>query len=80
MRSGSFAAIGCSNSTATTSLDTGAVQVLTVAGSGLVLTVNGCGMTNAPLTRWPGFAVSGSLTVSAASPAVEVTVAVVCAL
>ena len=36
----------------------------------------GCGSENAPLTRWPGAVLDGSLTASAASPAVEVTLAV----
>ena len=38
---------------------------------------SGCGSANVPLTRWPGWAVSGSDTLSSALPAVEVTVAVV---
>src|SRR4051794_11674593 len=42
---------------------------------GLISTRSGCGRLNAPLVRWPG-----SLTVSVASPAVLVIVAVVVAV
>ena len=44
------------------------------------LASSGDGSANAPLTRWPGRAVSGSVTLSAASPAVETTFAVVVAV
>jgi hypothetical protein len=38
---------------------------------------NGCGSENAPLTRWPAAVELGSATLSVASPAVEITPAVV---
>src|SRR5688572_25500698 len=52
---------------ATVSLDTGAVQAALLNS-----TRSGSGRANAPLVRWPG-----SLTVRAASPALEITLAVV---
>src|SRR4051794_28659458 len=55
------------NVMATGSFDTGAVHVALLNS-----TRSGSGSENAPLVRWPG-----SLTPSVASPAVEVTVAVV---
>jgi hypothetical protein len=38
---------------------------------------SGCGSENAPLTRWPVAVSLGSATLSVASPAVEITAAVV---
>src|SRR5688572_1683337 len=63
--------------TGTDSLDVGALQVFTVAGSGWPAASSGCGRANAPFTSRPGWVVLGSETVSVASPAVEMTVAVV---
>src|SRR5205823_5182200 len=40
-------------------------------------TCSGCGSENAPLTRWPVSLGDGSVTLSSASPAVEVTFAAV---
>ena len=60
----------CLNAIVTGSLETGAVQVAL-----LKETSSGEGSANAPLVRWPG-----SLTVSAASPAVLITFAVVLAV
>src|SRR5690242_1444582 len=42
VRSGSVEPMCCSNSTATTSFDTGAAHVLIAAGSARLLTVSGC--------------------------------------
>src|SRR5262245_4077452 len=69
VRSGSFAAIGCLKPIANSSLETGPVQ-LDFSG----VTSSGEASENAPLVRWPGE------TDSAASPAVDVTVALVCAV
>jgi hypothetical protein len=41
--------------------------------------VSACGSENVPLTRWPVAVALGSATLSVASPAVEMTVAVVLA-
>ena len=65
--------MSCVNVTGTDSLEIGAVHVLIVprplrAGSASA---------NVPLTRWPVAVVLGSATLSVASPAVEITVAVV---
>ena len=38
---------------------------------------SGCGRANAPLTRWPVSVALGSATLSSASPADEITLAVV---
>ena len=57
----------CLNAIVTASLATGAVQV-----DFEIETCSGDGSVNAPLARWPG-----SLTLSVASPAVEITLAVV---
>ena len=46
-------------------------------GSGVPATCSGEARAKTPFTRWPGAFVLGSLAVSVASPAVEVTVAVV---
>ena len=67
VRSASVASMCCLNAIVTGSLDTGAVHVALENE-----TSSGDGSENAPLTRWPG-----SDTVSAASPAVEITFAVV---
>src|SRR4051812_29824270 len=67
VRSASPAPMSCLNPIVNASLDTAAPHV-----RGTPRTCSGCGSENAPLVRWPG-----SLTLSAASPAVEVTVAVV---
>jgi len=85
----------CLNVTVTTSLDTGFDQVESVVGAAepptappapAVLpalaaeTVSGLGSANAPLTSLPVSVVLGSATDSVASPAVEITVAVVVAV
>ena len=93
MRSASLAPIDCVKSTWTESLETGLFQVTRLSGepltepapadvpSGLVPTAfSAVGSENVPLTRWPGAVVLGSATVSAASPAVEMTFAVVAAV
>ena len=67
MRSGSVLLMSCLNVTGTVSLVVGPVQV-DLPNS----TRSGSARLNAPLVRWPG-----SVTASVASPAVEVTVAVV---
>ena len=67
VRSGSLALISCLKPTSTTSLETGAVQLVL-----LNETWSGSASENAPLVRWPG-----SLTLSVASPAVLTTFAVV---
>src|SRR3954454_22550654 len=64
--------MACLNVTGTTSLEVGADQVFTTPRP-----CSGCGREKAPLTRWPGAVGLGSATVSVASPAVEITVAVV---
>ena len=49
--------------------------------AGLVATAfRAVGSENAPLTRWPGAVALGSVTDSVASPAVEITLAVVVAV
>ena len=78
----------CLNSSVTASLETGPDQVFSVRRRPPTpphrwrtrcapLTCSGSGSTNVPLTRWPVPTVAGSATLSSASPAVEVTVAVV---
>src|SRR5262245_55160789 len=69
-RSASVAPIDCLKPSGTTSLETGEFQAF-----GTPVTCSGCGSENVPFTRWPG-----SETLSAASPAVETTLAVVCAV
>jgi hypothetical protein len=73
----------------TASLDAGAVQDFSGVGAAEPPTsasgppAPACraeGSENAPLTRWPVAVVDGSATESAALPAVEITVADVCAL
>ena len=80
MRSGSDAPIGCLKSTVTLSLETGAAYVLTVDGSGVPATCSGAASANVPLTRWPVAVELASEAVRVASPAEEMTVAVVCAV
>ena len=70
VRSASVAPMCCLNAIVTGSLETGAVQVAL-----LNATCSGSGSVNVPFVRWPG-----SDTVSAASPAVEMTLAVVVAV
>src|SRR4051812_28646962 len=72
VRSGSLAAIDCLNVTGTDSLEVGAIQVLIVPRP-----CSGWVRANAPLTSLPVLAALGSATLSVASPAVEMTVAVV---
>src|SRR5690242_7206302 len=94
VRSASLAPIDCLNSIVTASLDTGALQVsrfsgLAVEPTGLnavpvvsALVARACsgwGSENAPFTRWPVATDDGAATLSSASPAVEITFAVVCA-
>src|SRR3712207_1305774 len=69
----------CLNSIAAPSLLTGPLYVFTVEGRTEPLARKGWASANAPLTRWPEAVVLGSLTVSAAQPAVEMTLAVVLA-
>src|SRR4051812_25262396 len=69
--------MACSKPIVTASLETGPAYVLTVAGSVEPATFSGWGSEKAPLTRWPGAVALGSLAVSVASPAVEITLAVV---
>src|SRR3954471_1343998 len=64
--------MGCENVTVTTSLDTGAAHVFPTPSP-----PSGDASENAPLTSRPGAVGLGSATVSVASPAVEMTVAVV---
>ena len=93
MRSASLAPIDCVNRTCTGSLETGADQVVRVSGvpltvpapaevlPGLVPTAfSAVGRLNAPLTRRPGALLLGSVTDSVASPAVEMTFALVVAV
>ena len=72
----------------TGSLDTGPVQDASVVGRAVKapagpvageepLSCSGWLSENAPLTRWPGAVVEASATVRVASPAVEITLAVV---
>ena len=70
MRSGSAAPIDCMNVSGTDSFETGPLQVVLPNA-----TRSGEASENAPFTRWPG-----SDTESVASPAEEVTVAVVAAV
>ena len=84
MRSASLAATGCLNAIGTTSLLTGADHAR--SGVGLAEPPTGrppacrvCGSEIVPLTRCPVASGLGSATVSGASPAVEITVAVVLA-
>ncbi len=67
----------CLNSIGTRSLLIGPAYVFTVDGSGWFAASSGCASENDPLTRRPGALLLGSDTVSAASPAVEITLAVV---
>ena len=46
----------------------------------VALTFSGCGSENVPLTRWPVAFALGSATLSVASPALEMTFAVVVAV
>lgn len=80
MRSGSFAPMCWPNVIATGSLATGALQVFATAGSAAPPIVSGDGRANVPLIRCPGWFALRSATVSIASPAVEVTWAVVAAV
>ena len=70
MRTASVRPIACLNVIVDWPLETGPLQVF-----GAISTRSGCGSVNAPLARWPG-----SPTVSAASPAVLTTFAVVVAV
>ena len=72
VRSGSLAAIDCLNVIGTDSLEVGAVHVLMTPRP-----CSGEARANVPLTRWPVPIELGSATLSVASPAVEMTVAVV---
>src|SRR3954453_14931233 len=80
----------CENHSVTASLDTGAnhwsrfsglpdtvLYAVPVVSALVALACSARGRKNDPLTRWPGCAVSGSTTLSVASPAVLVTVAAV---
>src|SRR4051812_24029633 len=67
VRSASLAPMSCLKPITNASLDTGALHV-----RGTPRTCSGCGSENAPLVMWPG-----SLTLSVAFPAVEITFAVV---
>src|SRR4051812_45933677 len=93
VRSASLAPIVWVKRTWTGSFDTGLVQFTSVSGApltepapaevpaGLVPTVfSAVGRLNVPLTRWPGAVVLGSVTDSAALPAVEMTFAVMFAV
>src|SRR3954468_6570044 len=84
--------MSCLRATATASLLTGFVHVSRLSGepetlppaalvpAGLVADAfSADGSENAPLTRWPGAVALESETLSNASPAVEMTLAVVCA-
>src|SRR4051812_38784642 len=70
VRSGSAAPMCWLNAMLTGALETGALHAL-----GAMLTCSGSGRLKLPLVRWPG-----SLAVSDASPAVEMTLAVVLAV
>ena len=89
MRSASLAPIDCLKFSGTESLLTGPVYVSSVVGAAEPPTgakaavraaaISVCGSENVPLTRWPVAVALGSATESVASPAVEMTVAVVAA-
>src|SRR4051812_47076979 len=94
VRSASEAPMACWNVTVTASLDTGPPYVNRVVGLAepprganappvpaalAALAVSVCGSENAPLTRRPVAFGLGSATLSVASPAVEITLAVVVA-
>src|SRR4051794_2448781 len=64
--------MACLKVTGTASLEVGAFQVLTTPRP-----CSGCGSAKVPLTRRPGAIGLGSATVRVASPAEEITVAVV---
>src|SRR4051812_22675557 len=72
VRSGSLAAIDCLNVIGTDSLEVGAAQVLIVPRP-----CSGVARAKEPLTSRPVATELGSATLSVASPAVEITVAVV---
>ena len=72
VRRGSLAAMACVNVTGTDSLEVGAAHVLMTPRP-----PSGLASENVPLTRWPVAVGLGSATLSVASPAVEITVAVV---
>src|SRR3954454_3210407 len=91
-RTPSLAPIACRNSSVTASLLMGPGYLSSPSGPALTglnavlvfaafsaRTVSACGSENAPLTRWPGAFAAVSATDSVASPAVEITLAVVCA-
>src|SRR4051812_6104957 len=92
VRSGSLAFTSCVNSSVTASLDIGALHVSRFSGEAedpMALNAvpvldalraracSGWASTNEPLTRWPVPVEDGSATLSSASPAVEITLAVV---
>src|SRR3954451_6725574 len=92
VRSGSLEFTSWLNCSETASFDTGALHVSRFSGEALEPTLlyavpvllalraracSGCGSEKVPLTRWPVAKLLGSSTESSASPAVEVTVAVV---
>src|SRR4051795_4219348 len=94
VRSGSFALTSWLNCSESWSLDTGPLHVSRFSGEAdeptLLYAVpvllalraracSGCGRLNAPLTRCPVAVALGSATLSVASPAVEMTLAVVAA-
>src|SRR5262245_36079023 len=88
VRSASLAPIVCLKLTVTDSLEVGAVQLLSSVGAALPPTganappafaCRACGNENVPLTRCPVATDDGSATLKAASPAVEITFALVCA-
>ena len=89
MRSASVAPMGCLKLIVTGSLVTGPLYVSSVVGGGAAdwreapasaAARSGYGSENVPFTRWPVAVALGSATVSAASPAVEITLAVVLAV
>ena len=92
MRSASPELISWLNCSATESLEIGPPYVSRFSGEALEPTLlyavpvlaalraracSGCGSENVPLTRWPVAVLDGSATLSVASPAVEMTLAVV---
>src|SRR3954447_19044101 len=92
VRSASFALICWLNCSATESLETGPLYVSRFSGEALDPTLlyavpvlaalraracSACGSENAPLTRWPVAVLEASATLRSASPAVEMTLAVV---
>src|SRR3954454_19016118 len=92
VRNGSFEFTSCENSSVSASFDTGALHVSRFSGEADEPTLlnavpvldalraracSGCGRMNVPLTRWPVPNELGSATLSSASPAVEMTFAVV---